>query len=68
MDKVSLLSRVRLLADCLTVKRGSIGTVVHVYDSENFEVEFLSEDGKTIAVETLNAAVLEKIQNKLSNT
>ncbi len=36
------------------LKRGDVGTVVMVYgDGKAFEVEFVSSDGETIALETL---------------
>ncbi|MGG6263912.1 DUF4926 domain-containing protein [Leptolyngbya sp. AN03gr2] len=34
--------------------QGQVGTIVEVYDPENFEVEFVDLQGKTYAVETLN--------------
>lgn len=37
-----------------SLKRGDVGAVVHVYaDGQAVEVEFVSGDGKTLAVETL---------------
>ena len=35
---------------------GDVGTVVGVYGNGGFEVEFVTADGKTIAVETLSGA------------
>ncbi|BAU13601.1 hypothetical protein LEP3755_41410 [Leptolyngbya sp. NIES-3755] len=35
--------------------KGQVGTIVEVYDFENFEVEFVDLQGKTYAVETLSA-------------
>ncbi|MGC1375037.1 MAG: DUF4926 domain-containing protein [Anaerolineales bacterium] len=38
------------------LKRGDVGTVVHIYaDGAVFEVEFMTGEGKTIAVATLEA-------------
>jgi hypothetical protein len=38
------------------LKRGDVGTVVHIYaDGAAFEVEFMTGEGKTIAVATLEA-------------
>ncbi len=34
------------------LKRGDIGTVVHVYGKKAFEVEFVSASGKTMALVT----------------
>ena len=35
------------------LKQGDIGTVVHKYGREGFEVEFVTAEGKTVAVLTL---------------
>ena len=38
----------------LPLKAGDVGAVVHVYpDDETFEVEFVTGEGKTVAVVTL---------------
>jgi hypothetical protein len=37
------------------LRRGDIGTVVHVYPTGGFEVEFFTASGKTRAVVTLRA-------------
>jgi len=43
---------------------GAEGTVVMVYnDGEAYEVEFFSSDGRTIAVETIEAYKLHQINN-----
>ena len=50
--------RVVLKTDVLPerLKSGDVGTVVHVYnDSRAYEVEFVTLDGKTAAVVTLEA-------------
>ncbi|PDW02571.1 DUF4926 domain-containing protein [Candidatus Viridilinea mediisalina] len=37
------------------LERGDIGTVVHIYqDRKNYEVEFVTSEGATIAVLTLS--------------
>ena len=39
------------------LKRGDVGAVVHIYESgKAFEVEFVTGEGETIAVETLLAS------------
>ncbi|MDT5122440.1 MAG: hypothetical protein QOC96_1922 [Acidobacteriota bacterium] len=44
------------------LKAGDIGTVVHVYkDGEAYEVEFLTLDGHTAAVLTLEAAQVRPV-------
>ena len=45
--------------------RGDVGAVVHCYkDSSAFEVEFVTADGKTIAVLTLNQADIRPISGR----
>ena len=47
------------------LKQGDVGTVVHCYrDASAFEVEFVSAEGKTIAVLTLTAADVRPMQGK----
>lgn len=42
--------------------RGDVGTVVHVYDDHvAYEVEFMTKDGNTIAVETLEAVQVRPV-------
>ena len=38
------------------LKRGDIGTVVLLHDQPGYEVEFVSLDGETLAVVSLNVA------------
>ncbi len=52
------LDLVALLTDrpAVTLRRGDVGTVVHIYGSGDlYEVEFMNAKGDTVAVETLNA-------------
>jgi len=44
----------------LHLPRRSLGTVVHVYRPQAFEVEFVSARGRTIALLTLKASQLRK--------
>jgi hypothetical protein len=42
---------------------GDVGTVVHIYDNvEACEVEFLTLDGKTVTVTTLEASRIRPIE------
>jgi len=44
------------------LEKGDVGTVVHVYkDGEAYEVEFLTLDGNTAAVVTLEAAQVRPV-------
>jgi hypothetical protein len=47
------LDRVVLLRDTAGLAAGAVGTVVGVYGSGGYEVEFLDPDGQTQAVLTL---------------
>lgn len=52
------LDLVALLTDqpAFGLRRGDVGTVVHIYGSGNlYEVEFISANGNTMGVLTLNA-------------
>jgi len=45
------------------LKRGDVGAVVHVYESgKAFEVEFMTGEGKTVAVITLPAGDVRPMQ------
>ena len=42
---------------------GDVGVVVHIYENgEAYEVEFISLDGNTVAVETLQAKKIRPIR------
>ena len=44
---------------------GDVGTIVHVYRAgEAFEVEFVSLDGETVAVVTLERAQLRPVERR----
>ena len=44
---------------------GDVGTVVHVYgDAKTYEVEFLTAEGRTVAVLTLPADALRKPEDR----
>ena len=45
------------------LKRGDVGAVVHVYeDGKALEVEFVSAEGKTVALLTLESAEVRSIK------
>lgn len=45
------------------LERGDVGTVVHCYsDQEAFEVEFVSAEGRTIAVLTLVESAIRPME------
>jgi uncharacterized membrane protein len=48
------LDRVALTRDTAGLIAGAVGTVVGVYGSGGYEVEFLDPDGRTLAVLTLD--------------
>ena len=44
------------------LQAGDVGTVVHIYgDGAAFEVEFFHLDGRTLAVETVEAAAVRPV-------
>jgi hypothetical protein len=47
------------------LEAGDVGTVVHVYsDGKAYEVEFLTLDGRTAAVVTLDAAQVRPVGHR----
>lgn len=47
------------------LESGDVGTVVHIYkDGQAYEVEFITLDGKTAAVVTLEAAQVRPIRQR----
>jgi Domain of unknown function (DUF4926) len=57
---MKLLDVVLLTQDspALNLRKGQVGTIVEIYEPNVFEVEFVDLQGKTYAVETLNASQL----------
>jgi len=57
---------VRLVGDLAAkgLKAGTRGTIVMVYpvDPPEYEVEFMDEDGKTLALETVGEKQIAKVQ------
>ncbi|HEV7280180.1 MAG TPA: DUF4926 domain-containing protein [Pirellulaceae bacterium] len=45
------------------LKSGDLGAVVHVYDTEAFEVEFVTPSGETAALLTLHASDLRSVDD-----
>ena len=44
---------------------GDVGTVVHVYcDDKGFEVEFVSLDGETVAIVTLEPGQIRAVERR----
>jgi hypothetical protein len=46
------------------LKEGDIGTVVHKYSEEAFEVEFVTAAGRTVAVLTLKEGDIRALQSR----
>ena len=44
------------------LEEGDVGAVVHRHSSDLFEVEFISAEGKTVAVVTLNGSDLRPVR------
>jgi hypothetical protein len=45
----------------LNLRKGQVGTIVEVYQPDNFEVEFVDLKGNTYALETLNISHLMQL-------
>jgi ATP-dependent exoDNAse (exonuclease V) alpha subunit len=49
----------------LNLVKGDIGTIVHIYGgTEGIEVEFVSGEGKTVGVETLEESDVRPMNNR----
>lgn len=49
----------------LNLVKGDIGTVVHIYgETDGIEVEFVSGEGKTVGVETLEKSDVRPMNNR----
>jgi len=47
------------------LEAGDVGTVVHIYrDGQAYEVEFVTLDGRTVAVVTLEADQVRPVSNR----
>ena len=59
-DQIELLDAVALVKDVPSrgLRRGQVGTVVEVLDSDVFEVEFSDDQGRTHAMAPLHASQL----------
>lgn len=55
---MELLDVVALIKDLSeqNLYKGQVGTIIEVYEPDVFEVEFVDLQGKTYAVETINAS------------
>jgi hypothetical protein len=60
LDVVALIQDLPTLSLC----KGQVGTIVEVYEPNVFEVEFVDLQGKTYAVETLNASQLMQLYHQ----
>ena len=45
------------------LRRGDLGAVVHVYEPDGLEVEFVTASGKTLALVTLNVRDVRPVQD-----
>lgn len=61
LDRIVLTERV----PAERLECGDVGTVVHVYaDGKAFEVEFMTLDGQTAAVATVEASAVRPVTNR----
>jgi hypothetical protein len=60
---MKLLDVVALTVDIPSINlfKGQVGTIVEVYEADVFEVEFVDSQGKTYALETIDASQLMKL-------
>ena len=53
--KLKLLDVVALLKERSNLPVGQVGTIVEIFDDENFEIEFSNTKGETIATIPVNS-------------
>jgi hypothetical protein len=58
---IQLLDVVALTEGFGSLAKGSLGTVVEVWSDDAFEVEFINDQGYTLAIETLRRDCLRKV-------
>jgi hypothetical protein len=46
----------------LHLTRGQVGTIVHIYEPDTFEVEFVDAEGRTYGMATLNSSHLLRLR------
>jgi hypothetical protein len=64
MNELDVVVVTRSLPE-FALEAGDVGTVVHVYENgRNFEVEFVSAGGKTVALLTLAASDLRLMNER----
>lgn len=63
------LDTVTLTTGKLGLKKGSVGTVVYVYkDGREAEVEFMTDNGRTLKVLTIPVAELSKFKTNTASS
>jgi len=67
VNQIELLDVVALLSPAGELPVGAVGTVVETLDSGWFIVEFINDDGETVALETLPADRLLKLRYDLAH-
>lgn len=67
MKEIKLYSEIVLLNDKPSVGllKGDVGIVIEIYGNHNgYEVEFMTKEGKTVAVETLEPSEIRPISTR----
>ncbi len=63
MSKFCLFQNVKLVSDKYSnenLHKGSVGTILEIWDDKNYEVEFCYENGETLYLGTFCEAELEE--------
>jgi len=60
-SEIQLLDVVALTEGFGSLAKGSLGTVVEVWSDDAFEVEFINDEGYTLAIVTLTRDCLRKV-------
>lgn len=67
MDSIELLDVAALTAPAGRLPAGAVGTVVEVFEPGCFLVEFIDDEGRTVALETVEQNCLLKLRYNLAH-
>jgi len=67
VDSIKLLDVVALTVPAGKLPAGAVGTVVEVFEPGCFLVEFIDDEGRTVALETVEQNCLLKLRYDLAH-
>jgi hypothetical protein len=67
MNEIKLYSEIVLMNDkpSVSLLKGDVGIVVEIYgNNEGYEVEFMTKEGRAVAIETLDVSEIRAISTR----